>query len=185
MDTILILVVQDDDLVRSSIAKLLQRQGYETRVAVSVKSARKNFNLSHFNLIISDLRLPGGPGTDLIGLARPVPVIITTRNASLRSAVDTMRQGAADYIPKPFDTDELLASVKRAIATSEPVKDYSNKTTNEDPSDFSIEDYFTYFVQKNQDTMTETLLAQKLGISRKSLWQRRKKLGILRAKPFS
>jgi DNA-binding NtrC family response regulator len=59
--------------------------------------------------------VPGEPGTALIELAAPVPVLIMTSYASLRSAVDAMREGAVDYIPKPFDHDEMLMSVQRVL----------------------------------------------------------------------
>jgi two-component system response regulator HydG len=113
-----ILIVEDEDIIRSSLRKLLERHHYTISEAVSVKAARESFNLNTFDLIISDLRLPGGPGTDLIIPAGCVPVIIMTSYASLRSAVETMRQGAVDYISKPFDYDEIINSVKRVINES-------------------------------------------------------------------
>ena len=113
-----ILIVEDEDIIRSSLRKLLERHHYTISEAVSVKAARESFNLNSFDLIISDLRLPGGPGTDLINPASCVPVIIMTSYASLRSAVETMRQGAVDYISKPFDYDEILNSVKRVTNES-------------------------------------------------------------------
>lgn len=180
MSKIQILVVQNEDAIRASVCNLLKKNGYETKEAVSVIAARKHFNLAKFNLIISDLRLPGDPGTELITLAKPVPVIIMTSYASLRSAVETMRQGAADYIPKPLDQDELLASVKRILAEAKPCLDDSYVNIYQDLSKLSIKDHFTHFILQNQNHMTETLLAKKLGISRKTLWQRRQKLGIPR-----
>lgn len=113
-----ILIVEDEEIIRSSLFKLLERHNYLVSEAVSVKAARESFNLNSFDLIISDLRLPGGPGTDLINPASCVPVLVMTSYASLRSAVETMRQGAADYISKPFDHDEMLAAVKRIINES-------------------------------------------------------------------
>ena len=113
-----ILIVEDEDIIRSSLRKLLERHNYGVSEAVSVKAARESFNLSSFDLIISDLRLPGGPGTDLINPAGCVPVLVMTSYASLRSAVETMRQGAADYISKPFDHDEMISAVKRIINES-------------------------------------------------------------------
>jgi len=169
-----ILIVEDEEIIRNSLRKLLERHDFLISDAVSIKSARELFEFSEFDLIISDLRLPGQLGTDLIQQAKPVPVLIMTSFASLRSAVDTMRQGAADYISKPFDHDEIMASVRRIIdAPKKPV---------EITTDLSLEDYFTRFVLENQDHMSETDLAKKLGISRKSLWQRRNKLGINRKK---
>ncbi|MDG1813096.1 MAG: sigma-54 dependent transcriptional regulator [Porticoccaceae bacterium] len=113
-----ILIVEDEEIIRSSLRKLLERHNYLISEAVSVKAARKSFNLNNFDLIISDLRLPGGPGTDLINPASCVPVLVMTSYASLRSAVETMRQGAADYISKPFDHDEMLAAIKRIVNES-------------------------------------------------------------------
>src|SRR5690606_8060850 len=67
------------------------------------------------DLIISDLRLPGAAGTELIRLGEGVPVLIMTSYASLRSAVDSMKMGAVDYIAKPFDHDEMLQAAARIL----------------------------------------------------------------------
>jgi two-component system response regulator HydG len=71
--------------------------------------------LDSYDLIISDLRLPGGNGTELITLAKVTPVLIMTSFASLRSAVDAMKLGAVDYIAKPFDHDEMVIAVQRIL----------------------------------------------------------------------
>ncbi len=172
-----ILIVEDEEIIRNSLRKLLERHDFLVSDTVSIKSARELFDLSVFDLIISDLRLPGQMGTDLIALAKPVPVLIMTSYASLRSAVDTMRQGAADYIAKPFDHQEIMVSVRRIIDAPKKPSDVS--------TDLSLEGYFTRFVLQNQEHMSETDLAKKLGISRKSLWQRRKKLDINRKKTLT
>src|SRR5690625_5405444 len=108
-----ILIVEDETIIRTALRKLLERNKYEVSEAPSIKEATSKFELSEFELIISDLRLPGAPGTDLIKLAGDVPVLIMTSYASLRSAVDSMRMGAVDYIAKPFDHDEMVTAVKR------------------------------------------------------------------------
>jgi len=110
-----ILIVEDEDIIRTSLRKLLERKGYEVSESPAIQDATARFTLGDFDLIISDLRLPGAPGSDLIKLAGDVPVLIMTSYASLRSAVDTMRMGAVDYIPKPFDHDEMLAAVARIL----------------------------------------------------------------------
>ncbi|UTA48666.1 sigma-54 dependent transcriptional regulator [Simiduia sp. 21SJ11W-1] len=110
-----ILIVEDEPIIRMALRKLLERNKYVVSEAGSVKEATTKHNLTSFDLIISDLRLPGAPGTDLITLSGEVPVLIMTSYASLRSAVDSMRMGAVDYIAKPFDHDEMLAAVKRVI----------------------------------------------------------------------
>ncbi|MFL0810987.1 MAG: sigma-54 dependent transcriptional regulator [Agarilytica sp.] len=113
-----ILIVEDEVIIRTALRKLLTRNKYDVKEAGSVNEAVGKYKLDNFDLIISDLRLPGTPGTDLIKIAEDVPVLIMTSYASLRSAVDSMRMGAVDYIAKPFDHDEMLAAVKRVIGKS-------------------------------------------------------------------
>ncbi|MGH1440569.1 MAG: sigma-54-dependent transcriptional regulator [Cellvibrionaceae bacterium] len=109
-----ILIVEDEAIIRMALRKLLERHQFDVKDAGSVKEASKH-TLDNFDLIISDLRLPGEPGTDLINLASNTPVLIMTSYASLRSAVDAMRMGAVDYIAKPFDHDEMVNTVKRIL----------------------------------------------------------------------
>ncbi|MGB1466462.1 MAG: sigma-54-dependent transcriptional regulator, partial [Alcanivorax nanhaiticus] len=109
-----ILIVEDEPVIRGALRKLLERHDHSVAEADSVEQAREN-NLNQFDLIISDLRLPGEPGTKMIDAAGTTPVLIMTSYASLRSAVDAMRQGAVDYIPKPFDHDEMLLAVDRVL----------------------------------------------------------------------
>ncbi len=111
-----ILIVEDEPIIRSALRRLLERNEYTVREAGSVKEALENNDLAQLSLIISDLRLPGAPGTDLIKHANTTPVLIMTSYASLRSAVDSMKMGAVDYIAKPFDHDEMLRAISHIIA---------------------------------------------------------------------
>ena len=115
-----ILIVEDETVIRSALRKLLERHDYQVSEAGAVNVALEKFDLNTFDLIISDLRLPGAPGTDLIKTAGDVPVLIMTSYASLRSAVDTMKSGAVDYIAKPFDHDDMLDAVAAIIANHSP-----------------------------------------------------------------
>jgi DNA-binding NtrC family response regulator len=109
-----ILVVEDEDIIRNALKKLLLRNDFMVSECASIPEAKEQ-DFNQFDLIISDLRLPGGEGTDLIPLAGKVPVLIMTSYASMRSAVDAMKLGAVDYIAKPFDHNEMLESVQRII----------------------------------------------------------------------
>jgi len=111
-----ILVVEDESVIRSALRRLLERSDYRVSEAASVQEAESSFTLTDFDLIISDLRLPGAPGTDLIKKAGDVPVLIMTSYASLRSAVDAMRMGAVDYIAKPFDHTDMINAVSRILS---------------------------------------------------------------------
>jgi DNA-binding NtrC family response regulator len=110
-----ILIIEDEAVIRGAVRKLLERNGYSVAEAGSVEEAEANHDLSSLQLIIADLRLPGEPGTAVIGRAGETPVLIMTSYATVRSAVDAIKQGAVDYIAKPFDHDELLLLVKRIL----------------------------------------------------------------------
>ena len=110
-----ILVVEDESVIRNALRRLLERNGYEVSEAGSVQQAENGHELGAFDLIISDLRLPGAPGTDLIRKAGEVPVLIMTSYASLRSAVDSMRMGAVDYIAKPFSGARLSSKIRLVL----------------------------------------------------------------------
>ena len=110
-----ILVVDDEQVIRSGLKRLLQRNGYEVAEAGSVDEALAQSSPDLYDLIISDLRLPGLPGTALIERAGETPVLIMTSFASIRSAVDAVKAGAADYIAKPFDHDDMLITIDRIL----------------------------------------------------------------------
>lgn len=110
-----ILIVEDEALIRSSLKRLLERHDYTVSEAGSVADACERYSLDEFDLIISDVRLPGEPGTSLIEKANPTPVLIMTSFGSMKSAVEAMKQGAVDYISKPFDHDEMLLTIERIL----------------------------------------------------------------------
>ncbi|UQA57680.1 sigma-54-dependent transcriptional regulator [Polyangium aurulentum] len=109
-----ILIVEDEAVIRTELRRLLARQGYGVAEAQSVREAEEH-DLSAFDLVITDVRLPGAPGTDLIARAGTTPVLVMTSYATVRSAVDAMKRGAVDYIAKPFDHDEMLGLVERIL----------------------------------------------------------------------
>jgi len=131
-----ILIVEDETIIRSALRRLLERNQYQVSEAGSVQEAQERFSIPTFDLIVSDLRLPGAPGTELIKLGQGTPVLIMTSYASLRSAVDSMKMGAVDYIAKPFDHDEMLQAVARILrdrqsASSAPAEQRpTGKATN-------------------------------------------------------
>jgi DNA-binding NtrC family response regulator len=116
-----ILVVEDEQLMRSIIVQLLRSQGYEVLEASTAAGALEIFEGEKIDLAILDLNLSGGgSGLDLLGRMRDldpeVMGIIVTAYASVESAVEALRKGAYDYITKPFANDHLKAVVRNALA---------------------------------------------------------------------
>jgi len=109
-----ILIVEDEVVIRRAVRQLLERHGHTVSEAASVAEAEAA-GLSAQQLVLTDVRLPGEPGTVLIERAAPVPVIVMTSYATVPAAVEAIKQGAADYIAKPFDHDELMLLIERVL----------------------------------------------------------------------
>lgn len=117
-----ILIVDDQQKIRNILAVLLQGEDHRVEEASSAEEALERQPEFQPDLVLLDIKLPGMQGTEALDeflSASPSPeVIIMTAYASIRSAVDAMRAGAFDYITKPFDNDELLLLVSRALERS-------------------------------------------------------------------
>jgi DNA-binding response OmpR family regulator len=114
-----IMVVDDDQDLRESIAEVLSEAGFAVTEASRGEEALEHLAHKNFDLILLDLIMPGLSGLELMGRIREksprMPVIMITAFASVDNAVAAMRQGASDYITKPFRIDALLASVGRVL----------------------------------------------------------------------
>ena len=104
-------------MIRSEIRRILERDDHEVEAVGGVPDARA-VGLDTVDLVITDLRLPGPSGDVLLEEVDGTPVVVITAHGSVRSAVDDMRRGAADYLTKPFEPDELSLVVSRVIAQS-------------------------------------------------------------------
>jgi len=117
-----ILIVDDDPGQRSLLDSFLTSQGFETVLATSGEQALEELRAREFGMVISDVRMPGLTGLETLRRARqehPVlPVLLVTAYADIREAVGAMRDGALNYLAKPIDLDELLATVRQATGLS-------------------------------------------------------------------
>ena len=125
-----ILVVEDEAVIRAALRRLLERHEYRVSEAGSVKESLEKYDMDAFDVIISDLRLPGAPGTDLIK-ATSTPVLIMTSYSSIKSAIDSMKMGAVDYIAKPFEHNEIIEAVAKIIREN-PSQRQVNAADSED-----------------------------------------------------
>ncbi|WP_437768489.1 sigma-54 dependent transcriptional regulator [Sorangium sp. So ce281] len=104
-----ILLVEDEVVIRTELRRLLVRHGHDVIEAGSVEDASADHDLRAFDLVLADVRLPGAPGTALVGQCGGAPVVLMTSYATVKAAVDAVKRGAADYLSKPFDHAELVA----------------------------------------------------------------------------
>lgn len=115
-----ILIVDDEESVLQSIAVLLRRQGYECRCASDAPEAAGLLDSEPFDLLISDIRMPGNQDLDLIQTlprAHPgLPVILMTGYPTMPTAVQALQLPVIAYLMKPIEFDELLAHVQRGIS---------------------------------------------------------------------
>lgn len=118
-----ILIVDDDRNHLKILKGLLERDGFDALMASDVDSALTIIEKHDVVLVITDLKMPGKSGIDLLALSRErkpaVPVIMITAHGDIETAVAAMKLGAYDFITKPFDEQELLNGVQKALAESE------------------------------------------------------------------
>src|SRR5215831_2548177 len=117
-----ILIVDDDAGQRSLLDSFLKSQGFETVPVDSGEQALERLRQERFNMMISDVRMPGISGLETLRRARQehsvLPVLLVTAYADVRDAVGAMRDGALNYLAKPIDLDELAATVRQATGLS-------------------------------------------------------------------
>jgi DNA-binding NtrC family response regulator len=111
-ERIIILVIDDETIIHESCARILREQGYEVDSAMNGQEALQKLQERRYNLVLSDIKMPGMDGVQTLELmkrhAPDITVIMFTGFASVDTARATMKLGAFDYLPKPFTTDELL-----------------------------------------------------------------------------
>lgn len=122
----MILIIDDEELLRESISLLLQKAGYHTATASSGEKGLEYLKESRADLVLLDLRLENENGLDFIqpirALSPTLPILILTANASIDSAIESVRKGARDYILKPVNPTELLERVEAVLCETQKEK---------------------------------------------------------------
>ncbi len=114
-----ILVVDDEEIMRSFLKEVLSEEGYVVDLAVSGRDAVEKMGLAQYEIIITDIVMPELDGLGVVAAARKLPydvdVIVMTGYASMETAVESMKLGATDYITKPFNIDQIRIIVSNAV----------------------------------------------------------------------
>ena len=113
-----ILLVDDDDLIRTVVEERLKRRGYDVLAARSLAEARKAIKGGFPDAALLDIRLPDGNGTELLEeltAEEAVPCVMITAHATIESAVEALKKGAQDYLEKPFSLDRLEATLEATL----------------------------------------------------------------------
>ena len=115
-----VLVVEDEAAIRLALTGLLTREGYEVHQSASGADALERLHAEAFDLVLTDLALgAGASGMDVLRAAKQsapeTPVVMITAHGSEKIAVEAIKTGAEDYVPKPFDNDEIRVVLRRAL----------------------------------------------------------------------
>lgn len=121
-ETANVLVVDDEGAIRYSVSKTLQRVGYNVSEAASGEEALEIMKKQHFDVVLTDIRMPGLTGVELLRRIKETApdaiVILMTGYASLGTAVEALRLGAHDYLIKPSSSQDIRQSVARGVERS-------------------------------------------------------------------
>ncbi len=126
IDTAHVLVVDDEGAIRYSVSKTLQRIGYQVDEAASGEEALEMITRHEYEVILTDIRMPGLSGVDLLKRIKDISpdaiVILMTGYASLGTAVESLRLGAHDYLIKPSSSQDIRQSVARGVERARNLK---------------------------------------------------------------
>jgi two-component system response regulator FixJ len=127
-----IALIEDDEAVLDSLRWLLQGRGFSVTGFTSAEAFLASSQAGSATCILTDVRLPGASGVDLqrklAAEGVDTPIILITGHGDIAMAVTAMREGASDFIEKPYDADRLVASIEGALATKEKLKSLDSET---------------------------------------------------------
>jgi len=126
-----ILVVDDEKVIREGCHEILSQEGYEAILADNGALGLKMIEKAHFDVILLDLMMPGLSGFDVLSHVKALhpdtSIIVITGYATVENSIEAMKNGAFDFIPKPFSPDQLRVVVSKAIEHTGALKDIANE----------------------------------------------------------
>ncbi len=114
-----LLVIDDEHVIREGVRRILESDSFQVETFASGYAALERIKQQTFDLVITDLKMPGISGLEVLKALKEIqpglPVIFITGYSSVDSAIEVMKLGAVDYIAKPFTTEGMLSTIKRAL----------------------------------------------------------------------
>jgi len=144
-----ILIVDDDPSMKSALTESLESCGYDAHAVENGFDALAAFNQKTYDLVLTDMKMPGMTGIEVLKavkkLSPETPVIVITAYGTVNTAVEAMKEGAAEFIMKPFSLDDLESAVKNVLSPSSPdtappedIPPSASKIVTKDPKLLSI-----------------------------------------------
>jgi DNA-binding NtrC family response regulator len=130
-----ILIVDDDDTIRSTMKAILEDEGYEVDLAASGKEGVQKANETSYNIALLDIRLPDMEGVELLKLMKPaVPrtrKIMVTGYPSTQNAIEALNKNADAYLIKPVDIEKLLKTIEEQLKLQDEERNFSEQKVAE------------------------------------------------------
>jgi DNA-binding NtrC family response regulator len=130
-----ILIVDDDDTIRSTMKAILEDEGYEVDLAASGKEGIQKAKETSYNIALLDIRLPDMEGVELLKLMKPAEPrtrkIMVTGYPSTQNAIEALNKNADAYLIKPVDIEKLLSTIKEQLKLQEEEKRFSEQKVAE------------------------------------------------------
>jgi len=176
MDALKVLLVDDDKNIRQTLQVSLKNLGCTVEIADSAENALQILQKSHFDFMLTDVRMTGKNGIELIQecklLDRPPMIVVMTAYASFENAVAAIQAGAYDYLPKPFSVAQLghVLDLVKTLVNLKKENERLLKTVDE-----LVRDHIksVLAIEPNQEKA-----AKILGITTVTLWRKRKEYGL-------
>lgn len=169
------LLVDDDEVLRERLARALGNRGYDVRTAGSPQEALEIARIDSPEYAVVDLKMPGGSGLDLVRDLKEIDastrVLVLTGYGSISTAVDAVRLGAVNYVPKPADADDVLAAFERGEAPNSATATSDYKAPSLARAEW---EHIQRVLSDCGGNVSET--ARRLGIHRRSLQRKLQRL---------
>jgi DNA-binding NtrC family response regulator len=134
MNPIQLLVVDDEAMIRRTLLRKFQKEGYTVVDVATGEEARAQFEQDTWDAVLLDINLPGVNGLELLkefrAISKDTPVIMMTGNADINYVVQAMKDGAYDYITKPFNLEEVVLAVRKALEVTALRREVRNIRSN-------------------------------------------------------